>query len=306
MWLYVPSMDLASVQESEDLSWPFGSSTDPNTLVWVTSKGTLTRRQPSWRGWKNRRWTKRLSGTISNPSQAWIIARRWISFRLESHVNPSAQPVEKLASLIIDGSGLSLPNTSPSLDLKSSSWRMSPAFDATDSLKSWEILPFSGSMQSGIISERPILERPIEEPDSSSWPTPRASAGENRTNKRAPSHRKTPGSNLAVEAAEFRKQWPTPAAWDGQRGPDLARASRPNSGGMDLVTTAVHLGPQGQRIKPDGSHGLVLNPAFVEELMGLPNQWSAATDSDVSGIQSYQLWLQQHTLLLRIALNLDR
>jgi len=34
---------------------------------------------------------------------------------------------------------------------------------------------------------------------------------------------------------------PTPAAWDGDRGPDLARANRPDSGGMDLVTTVERL-----------------------------------------------------------------
>ena len=36
---------------------------------------------------------------------------------------------------------------------------------------------------------------------------------------------------------------PTPAAWDGNRGPDLARADRPDSGGMDLVTTVERLLP---------------------------------------------------------------
>ena len=36
---------------------------------------------------------------------------------------------------------------------------------------------------------------------------------------------------------------PTPQAWDGARGPDLARANRPNSGGMDLVTTVTRLLP---------------------------------------------------------------
>ena len=40
-----------------------------------------------------------------------------------------------------------------------------------------------------------------------------------------------------------RKHLPTPNAWDGARGPDLARANRPNSGGMDLVTTVERLLP---------------------------------------------------------------
>lgn len=35
----------------------------------------------------------------------------------------------------------------------------------------------------------------------------------------------------------------TPTAWDGARGPDLARADRPDAGGMDLVTTVERLLP---------------------------------------------------------------
>ncbi len=37
---------------------------------------------------------------------------------------------------------------------------------------------------------------------------------------------------------------PTPAAWDGSRGPDLARADRQGSGGADLVTTVERLLPE--------------------------------------------------------------
>ena len=36
---------------------------------------------------------------------------------------------------------------------------------------------------------------------------------------------------------------PTPQAWDSARGPDLARANRPDSGGMDLVTVTERLLP---------------------------------------------------------------
>jgi len=36
---------------------------------------------------------------------------------------------------------------------------------------------------------------------------------------------------------------PTPAASDGARGPDLARANRPDSGGMDLTTVVERLLP---------------------------------------------------------------
>ncbi len=44
-------------------------------------------------------------------------------------------------------------------------------------------------------------------------------------------------------AAQVGDLLPTPAAADGARGPDLARAARPESGGMDLVTVTTRLLP---------------------------------------------------------------
>jgi len=46
---------------------------------------------------------------------------------------------------------------------------------------------------------------------------------------------------------------PTPAAADGNRGPDLARANRPQSGGMDLVTTVERLLPTPTASQPGGT-----------------------------------------------------
>ncbi len=334
MWYYVPSMDSAFVPVSEGLSWPLGSSTDPNILVSVTSKGTLTPRLPSWRGWKVRHWTTRLSGAISNPSQASITAKKWMSSRLVSHASPSAQPVTVLARMTLGGSGLLWSSTSQSLAPQSSSWRMSPVYESTDSLKSWKTLPPSGSMQSGIISEQVGLEARIDAIGSSYWPTPTARDYKGSDNKRI-------GSPSLPE--KVMNHWPTPAAWDGQRGPDLARMKRPKSGGHDLVTAvslwptptaldsmssgAKGYTPAGRNIqksmtltdntvrhppshldlttKKDGEPGLVLNPVFVEALMGLPSQWSAAIDSDASETQSYQLWQQQHSLILQTVLDLD-
>ena len=53
----------------------------------------------------------------------------------------------------------------------------------------------------------------------------------------------TPEHLINVRAGSVLPSLPTPAAWDGARGPDLARANRPNSGGMDLVTVTERLLP---------------------------------------------------------------
>ena len=53
----------------------------------------------------------------------------------------------------------------------------------------------------------------------------------------------TPEHLTGVRDGSASPNLPTPAAWDGARGPDLARANRPNSGGMDLVTVTERLLP---------------------------------------------------------------
>ena len=66
---------------------------------------------------------------------------------------------------------------------------------------------------------------------------------------------------------------PTPNAWDGARGPDTARADRPDSGGNDLVTVATKLLPTptssdakgSQRVDnwPSSSDGVSVTDAVV-------------------------------------------
>lgn len=74
--------------------------------------------------------------------------------------------------------------------------------------------------------------------------------------------------------------WPTPAASDGERGPDYARNDgdgRARSGGDDLVTAIARERPEarGRGSERKGA----LNPDWVEWLMGFPVGW---TDPDVA------------------------
>lgn len=54
------------------------------------------------------------------------------------------------------------------------------------------------------------------------------------------------------------KLLPTPAAWDGDRGPDYARMGRPDSGGDDLVTSMARMLPTPQA--RDGQHSRGADP----------------------------------------------
>jgi len=91
--------------------------------------------------------------------------------------------------------------------------------------------------------------------------------------------RNTPTS-LTVQA----KMWPTPRASEGFRGTDPPHGSGGPSLRQVATGTASHHAPTTQTDGPSGSATAVLNPRFVEALMGLPNGWltpstSAATDS---------------------------
>ena len=93
------------------------------------------------------------------------------------------------------------------------------------------------------------------DPDSSSWRTSQGSllSELHPLLERLPDWGMTAGGALSAQAIPERltvgrdgsasPNLPTPAAWDGARGPDLARAKRPNSGGMDLVTVTERLLP---------------------------------------------------------------
>ena len=144
----------------------------------------------------------------------------------------------------------------------------------------------------------PTSERRSSGDESSSWATPTASDA-----KRAAL---TPGAAQAqnsITQAVCSEIWPTPTANDygTQRGtgqaprPSLSTLARlwptatatatatdasgsrrlgyPGQGSNTTLTDAT-LGHHGEATGPGGPSGLVLNPAFVEALMGFPAGWT--------------------------------
>lgn len=232
----------------------------------VTLSGTLSLRPFSWRGWKTRPWIARLSGAISNPSRARHYAAAWISLLRASRASPSLWRALAGASRTSATSGLGSLASFATWDRGSSCWKTSRGSSLFPGEPSFETYsqPFthSGSMRNGACFARQPLEHRTGAKDSS-W-----SRGDG---------------------------WPTPTAGDagGSGAAGYSTESGRHSG--TTLTDAV-VGPRGRRdlatppAGSDGSPRAVLNPQFVETLMGYPVGWtdptrslSEPTASDASG-----------------------
>jgi len=106
------------------------------------------------------------------------------------------------------------------------------------------------------------------------WPTREASANENRTTKRPPSHGKGHGRCLAGEVMED-ATWATPTSRDYRSihasEETLERNSRPLSEQVGQLD-------QDSNNTSGKSHGLALNPRWTLQLMGLPETWLDGVD----------------------------
>jgi hypothetical protein len=124
---------------------------------------------------------------------------------------------------------------------------------------------------------------------AATWPTPQA-----RDHKGGFTGHRNGGKDLA----EAVQNWPTPRAADAkgdvyQR--DTSGRVWPSLLGLARGLPAPETDPDGN----DGSPKRVLNPPFVEMLMGWPRGW---TDCTRSATESYRSWRQQHSSVLRAAL----
>lgn len=131
--------------------------------------------------------------------------------------------------------------------------------------------PASRDWRSGKSNQHGRNARPLNEVATKEWPTPRSSPNENRTTKPAPSHGAGHGRVLAGEVQRY----------DGQ--PDLENPSTtgkplgswPTPYGLMTVDRKGHQGGGGefhQRVQRETGKGK-LNPNWVAQLMGYPDNW---------------------------------
>lgn len=152
-------------------------------------------------------------------------------------------------------------------------------------------LPKWGTMRSGVLYRLRTAEHPTSDNDSGVW------LG-------------TPTAEMTVRSEKFRSKrptpaevvkWPTPRANDGEKRGKIA--NNPRNG---LPSAAMYSTPCARDWKDNGKSpaelarnsetlaaqaGGRLNPTWVEWLMGWPLGW---TDCDVSVMDKFQSWQQQH------------
>lgn len=312
MWLHIPSEQSACAQESGGLISDLREQ-NPELELYATSSGKPMRRPLSWRGWTNRPWIRRLSGTISIPSQrnSSEAVSSWLSEA--SPANPTVPPGKDLEQPTQETSGLLPCESSKDSTSQPYFWRTYPPSGPEDYQEFSGTWPSWGMMWSGVCFQMPNWEPHTDAPDCSSWPTPTAqSYGSNkggaagRTGKTRPSL-DTLGKNWTTPQARDGKgaqtgtyqclnrdtqNWPTPKARDWKPAGGVRKAP-------DLNTEAVAFGHP-DKTAQSGLSGLNntgrrLNVLFVERLMGFPRGWSsptniAPTDYELWGMQLAPLW----------------
>lgn len=307
-WLYVQGLG----------EWNSGFEllSEDHIELFVTSSEKPGPQRISWEGWKTRQWIKRLFGTILQPSTAARGVESWISSLRDSRANLGVSPENGRGQQTRGGSGQKLKGSFAKWDRRSSFWKTLSVSAGAGSPEFSETWPLSGSMRNGTCFLLPKSERTTFGGGSFFWPTPVASD----CKKGVMEWDGKRGRGLLGAARGY--MWPTPQTVDAQKGraPRLKsdRASRNpkkmSSYRMDLKD-AVHLLPtpratcrdmgtmKMQRFSGtdkrkgkagseyDPTNGGMLNPPWVEWLMGFPIGW---TDSEPLETELFHLWLHSH------------
>jgi hypothetical protein len=175
--------------------------------------------------------------------------------------------------------------------------------NATDSLtgavKAWPT-PDNGRQRGGAVdpTKRRAGGHQVNLIDAAAfWPTPDASP------KRGTVDRYTVGNMRTGRALKAEAQlWPSPVASDGRSGRASAKTLAKNSRPLRERALLFILSRLGRKTTKRGrasspsqeQETRVLNPRFVEHLMGLPIGW---TDCERSATEPYRSWLRSHSIL---------
>ena len=276
-WYYVPS---TYVPDTADSSLACDSQ-EWTAEPFVTLSGTPTQRPYSWRGWTNRAWIKRLSGLTLSPSTAQRGVDAWISSPPASPASLSAQPGSGWELTTTVGSGPTSPGSSATWNRDSCFWRTSQELFAQDLPTFSVTLPRSGSMRNGVCSPRPPLAPLTSVSGSGSWATPRAVNPPRSSAQRTAGP--TLAEQAVGRDPSRPRDWPTPRASANENRTSRPAPSHGVTHGQTLAGVASLHTPTTQTDGPSGSPRADLDPQFVAALMGLPWDWLTLSTSEETG-----------------------
>lgn len=269
------------------------------------SKSNAIAKRSSKPGSKTATLTTRQSGTTYLPSQVTSLGEWLTLLRAASPANPTQQPDSGEALLMSATSGHKPATSSAEYDQATRSWRTYQAsftesgHSSRQSLETW---PRSGMTRNGALYPLPELAPLTFVGAGGAWPTPKAS----------PEHYGQPRENDWGDLQAAVRAWPTPnarvsndgerpATWLTRRRSLQGKAINGNGMGMPL-SIAVQLYPtptasdgHGPGVHGEGSMDLrtfvggLLNPRWVEWLMGIPVGW---TSLEPLAADKYQEWWQ--------------
>lgn len=201
-------------------------------------------------------------------------------YRADSRVR-TYPPLERAQELteIAPGCGEKWRESSVRYDLDSSSWKIHLSLFPEDLPWSSVTLPRWGMTRSGAVYQHPTAERPISATEYGLWQTPVADDAVSMAKGKWNSRGEPKLSGQVLSPAH----WPTPNASDGRKWSNQSLAERKAKGQQVRLNTAV---------SPDGGAGGLLNPTWVEWLMGWPLGW---TDLKPLEMAKFQEWQQQHS-----------
>lgn len=296
MWIHIPKECFPFARDTEGLNSPLEWQELPPDLS-LTSKGKPILLRTLRRLWKKGSFIQRLSGIMFPPSMVALGMAWWRLSLRDSRVSRSLRQESDNTSKTNDGSGQTSRGFYGMYDPEQCSWRTSQGslFEGWD--QSLERFASSGSMRNGRLYEPTSLksEHPTSAPVSSSlrltpstdaptdalyWPTPDAGLY-GGTNMGGAAGRVGAGRPALSKLAQL---WPTPSARDHRSTCASEETHDRNARPLSEV-----VGLQAQAMKPDGDDGskpVVLNPEFVETMMGLPTGWSAYGCSGTESVPS--------------------
>jgi hypothetical protein len=286
MWLHVPRECFPYAPATADLNSPLEWQELPPGLS-LTSKGKPILLRTLRLLWKKATYLRLLSGMTWPRSRAAVGVAWWKSSLRASHASPSPPQESASTSKTSGGSGPTLSGFYATWSPEQSFWRTSQGSLFEDWDQCLERFPNWGSMRSGRLYVRatqmsahhtlgqgssssrltPSTDAPTDAPY---WPTPDAGLY-GGVNKGGAAGRVGAGRPALTKLAQL---WPTPSARDHRSTCASEKTHERNARPLSEV-----VGLQAQEMKMgggDGSLPVVLNPEFVETLLGLPTGWSAA------------------------------